>query len=126
MLRIQLLNLDKTINESKTNGIEIDESIKWIKIKRKWNKLTEETQNYINKLAKDNNIVYKDNVVDTELTKESNLQEYNKALNEYLIEDIDLDIIEKLNPESIVKISDKNDYDSSVLDFFLYYCAKEI
>lgn len=126
MLRIQLLNLDKTINESKTNGIEINESIKWIKIKRKWNKLTEETQNYINKLAKDNNIVYKDNVVDRELTKESNLQEYNKALNEYLIEDVDLDITEKLNPESIVKISDKNDYDSSVLDFLLCYCAKEI
>jgi hypothetical protein len=127
MLRIELMNLYQDLNSSKTTGVSVEDSIKWIKIKREWNKKIEESQALFKDIASENNVTLKeDGSIDTDNTEKDNLTNYNKSINTLLMEKLEFDKNLKLTNESLCKIKDLNEYSTALFDLLLTTFGNEI
>lgn len=127
MLRIELMNLYQDLNSSKTTGVSVEDSIKWIKIKREWSKKIEESQALFKDIASENNVTLKeDGSIDTDKTEKDKLENYNKSINTLLIENLEFDKNLKLTNESLCKIKDLNEYPTALFDLLLNTFGNEI
>ncbi len=127
MVNLELLNFQQILSNSKTKGIDHEDSIKWIKIKREWTKKIEEFQEINKELVSTNNIKVSDSgKIDTDNTSKEDLSNYNKSFSKLLTEEITFSTIGKLKTDTIFTLRDLNDWDSEVLDLILKNFGNEL